>query len=314
MANSIKYLTPPQMGSDIYARSDQLMGDIRSQFAVTVQETAQQTDASGRLAAFQESESQQTIGPVLRAHANEEADMMRCLLILVQKYGDPDEKFMALGDDNQEIYSFQDLRFSMKGSNVGIVPSDGLSSNPSLRRNDAANLLGQGFFGQPGMPDFKFGLYAKMAGVKVAGLVPDIGDAQVQAAVASVKQMEDGLPFEPKPWDDAEKFVKVMQDWLVVNGRYQGKKNPQAVEAISQAMQYYMQILFQAQMAAQAAAGPAAPPGPNTGASPAGPGQSAPGGTPNNSAGDVAQDANAAIANADAQGESLARSQLPHES
>ena len=314
MADAIKYLAPPQMGSDIYARSDQLVGDIRSMFAVTVQETAQQTDQSGRLAAFQESESQQTVGPILRAHANEEADMMRCLLILVQKYGDPDEKFMALGDDNQEIYSFQDLKFSMKGSNVGIVPSDGLSSNPALRRNDAANLLGQGFFGQPGMPDFKFGLYAKMAGVKVPGLVPDIGDAQVQAAVAATKQMEDGIQFQPQPWDDAEKFVKIFQDWLVVNGRYQQQKNPQAVQSISQAMQYYMQILFEAQAAAaQAAPGPDGQPAPNTGASPVGPGQSAPGGTPNNAGGDISQNANDAIKNADKQGESLARSGLAHE-
>jgi hypothetical protein len=316
MADSIKYLAPPQMGSDIYARSDQLVGDIRSMFAVTVQETAQQTDASGRLAAFQESESQQTVGPILRAHANEEADMMRCLLILVQKYGDPDEKFMALGDDNQEIYSFQDLKFSMKGSNVGIVPSDGLSANPALRRNDAANLLGQGFFGQPGMPDFKFGLYAKMAGVKVPGLVPDMGDAQIQAAVAAVKQMEDGIPFQPMPWDDADKFTKVFQDWLVVNGRYQQQKNPQAVQQITQAMQFYMQQLFMAQQAAAAQQAQAAAPGqpaPNTGASPSGPGQSAPGGTPNNPAGEVAQNAAAGIKNADKTGENLARSQLPHE-
>lgn len=313
MAQHIKYLAPPQMGSDIYARSDQLIMDIRSMFAVTVQEANQQVDASGRLAAIQEAESQQSVGPVLRAHASEEADMMRCLLILVQKYGDPDEKFMALGDDNAEIYSFQDLKFSMNGSNVGIVPSDGLSSNPALRRNDAASLLGQGFFGQPGLPDFNFGLYAKMAGVKVPGLVPDLGDPQVQAANAAVKMMEDGLPFEPMPWDDAPIFTRVFQSWLVVNGRRQQQKNPMAVQAISQAMQFYMEQMMLAQPAPGAEQGQGQP-APNTGASPTGPGQSAPGGTPNNPGGEVKQNAAAIKQNADKTGENAARGLLGHES
>lgn len=314
MADAIKYLNPPAMSSDIYARSDQLVNDIRSMFSVTVQEALGQADASGRFAAIQEAEAQQSIGPVLRAHAAEEADMMRCLLVLVQKNGDPDEKFMALGDDNQEIYSFQDLKFNMRGSNVAIVPSDGLSSNPTLRRNDAAALLGQGFFGQPGMPDFNFSLFAKMAGVKVPGLVPDMSDPQVQAANAATKMMEDGLPFQAQSWDDAGIFVKIFQSWLTVNGRRQQEKNPQAVQAIEQAMMFYMQQQMMAQQQAQmqpgAPVGPGAPPAPNTGASPTGPGQSAPGGTPNN----TGADAGAIVKNADKEGEQAVRGQLKHES
>jgi hypothetical protein len=143
-----------------------------------------------------------------------------------------------------------------------------------------------------------------------------MGDAQIQAAVAAVKMMEDGIPFQPQSWDDAGKFTQVFQDWLVVNGRHQSEKNPQAVQAIEQAMQYYMQQLFMAQQQAaaqQAQAGAPGQPAPNTGASPTGPGQSAPGGTPNNPAGETSQNAAAAIKNADQQGESLARSQLKHE-
>ena len=78
-----------------------------------------------------------------------------------------------------------------------------------------------------------------------------------------------------------------------------------------------MRVPTLAQQQAQAMAQPpgegGGPPAPNTGASPVGPGQSAPGGTPNNPNGEVAQNAQAGIKNADKQGESLARSQLPHE-
>lgn len=314
-ANMIRYLQPPPMSQDVYARREMAINDIRQFYSVTVQEVAAQTDSSGRYAAIAEAESDQTTGPIIREHNREEADLCRCTLILVQLYGDPEEKFWALGDDNQEFYQFQDLMFRSKHSNVSIVPSDGLSSNPTARRNEALAMAQGLIFGNPGQPDFDMAAYTKAAGIKVPGLVPNSSDSEVQAAVASIKLMEHGQPWQPEPYDDPEVFVNVYLQWLRSNGRRVKQSDPQLLEMVNQAFQFYQTMLFEAQMAAQAAAGPVGPDGQPT---QAGAAQSAPGGTPTNSTPPNQQpggesSAGAIVAGADRAGEQAARSALPHE-
>lgn len=311
-ANMVRYLQPPPMSQDVYQRRQFAIDDIRQFYSVTVLEAGAPADTSGRHDALAESESDQSTGPIVREHNREEAELSRCTLILVQLFGDPDEKFWALGEDNQEFYTFQDLMFRAKHSNVSIVASDGLSSNPAARRADALSMAQQMIFGPPGTPMFDMAAYTKAAGIKVPGLIPNASDPQVQAAVASIKLMEHGQPWEPAPFDNAQVFVKVYEDWLVTKGRRTQKTNPNFLAAVVQAYGYYQNTLFQAQLAQQQAAAPPAP-GVSTGSDQ----QSAPGGTPNGTppSQEPGQGSSAAQIQhqADQTGEAAAKATLPHE-
>lgn len=314
-ANMIQYLKPPPLPADIYNRRELLLNDMRGMFAVTVQETAgAQNDPNGRYAAIAEAEADQTVGPIIRSHNLEEADLMRCLLVLVQKYGDPDEKFYGLGKNNQEIYSFQDLMFRAKRSNVGIVPSDGMSSNSAIRQQQAASLLQLGLFGNPMDGTIDKAQFAEAAGLKLPGLIPSMADTEVQAANAAIKILEDGKPYQPKPYDDAGVFAQVLYDWLQSNGRMQEQKNPYFVQQVTDLQMYYAQQKF-LQMQTM---GPPVPAGgePGQGASQSSSNQSAPGGSPNSAIQDegTAGEAEGIKKKADQDGESAVRAAMPRES
>lgn len=316
-ANMIRYLAPPPMSQDIYQRRELLTGDMRTMFAVTVQETAAQTDPNGRYAAIAEAESDQTVGPIIRQHHQEEADMMRCLLVLVQMLGDPDEKFWALGDNNQENYMFQDIMFKAKKSNVAIQPSDGLSGNSALRQQQANTMVQLGLLGAPGQIDKS--AYVKISGINVPGFIPDSSDTEIQAALSAIKILEDGQPYQPKVYDDPNIFCNTLMSWLRSNGRRQEQINPTLVQQVSDLFQYYQNQIFQAQQAAAAQAAPTGPGGPGQPSSTAGNNSSAPGGSPNapqanQSSGASTNDAAAEITkNADKAGESAVRGALKHE-
>jgi hypothetical protein len=236
---------------------------------------------------------------------------MRCALILVQEYGDPDEKFVVLEGQSQELFSFQDLKFIAGCQNVAIIPSDGLSSNAALRRQYAMELLNTGFFGAPGAPDFKSDLFAKFAGIKMPGLVPDPSDSEVQAALAAIKQLEDGYGYQPYEADDADTFSRVLMDWLRVTGRRLRFKNPQLVQQVSDLWKYYMNQMMMAQAQQAGAAPPGAPVG--RGPSQSGSQSTAPGGTPNGAGGSTSAQADQTVANADQAAEQAVRSNQAHE-
>lgn len=328
-ADKIRYLEPPKLSADVYARSARVDQSIQAHYGITPQEGGQETsDPNGRFAAIQEAESDQSVFPIIQMHNDETASLMRCYLILVQMYGDPDEKFTVLNGASQELYSFQDLKFARGNSDVSLVPGNGLASNPALRRADAENLASMGFFGMPGTPDFKFELFANFAGIKVPGLVPDMSDKQIQNAIGALKLIEDGYQFQPMPWDDVDKFIMVFQDWLVINGRnYIQKGRQQVVDNVLQAQDFYKQMAIMAdQQAAQAQAqeqagnNPGAAP-PNGGSNPnsknpgSKPGQtmSAPGGTPNGPSKAVSDNAGQIIKGADKSAENAVRGQGKHE-
>lgn len=311
-ANLVRYLIPPPLSQDVYNRRELISGDMRMLFAVTLQETAAATDPNGRYAAIAEAESDQTVGPIIRAHNQEEADLMRCLLILVQLFGDPEEKFFGLGDDNQELFMFQDIMFRAKHSNVGILPSDGMSQNLAIRKQEANTMLQLGIFGDPMQGLDKAG-YAEAAGLKLRGMSKNMTDTEIQAAHAAIKMLEDGYPFQPKPYDDPAVFANVLLAWLRSNGRRYEQTNLQLVQQVTELMMFYQEQLFMAQQA-QAGAG-APPPGPG-GASTSSGGQSAPGGSPNNAVPPEgpAGEAEQIKRGADAAAEGAARGAVAHES
>lgn len=317
-ANYIKYLTPPALSQDVYNRREMLTQDIRGVFAVTVQETAGQTDPNGRYAAIAEAESDQTVGPIIRRHHREEADMMRCLLILVKVMGDPEEKFFALGDNNQQLYMYQDIDFAKNHSNVAIQPSDGMASNNAIRQQQADGKLQLGLFTDPLTGIIDKELYAKAAGLKLPGLIPTRNSREVMAANAAITMLEDGYPYQPKIYDDAKVFTDELYKWLQDNGRRYEQTNPQWVEAVSELWMYYQQKVMEMQQlqAQQMAAQSAAPANGKKSASNSASSQSAPGGSPNNAvpADGVKGEAENIKRGADRAGEAAVRGLTKHES
>lgn len=308
-ANQVRYLLPPPMSQDVYTRRETLTAEIHGVYAVTVQEVAGSSDASGRYAAIAEAESDQTVGPIIRAHNQEHADLMRCLLVLVQRYGDPEEKFFALGDDNQELYMFQDLMFRAKRSNVALVPTDGMSSNAAIRKQEANTQLQLGLYGDPTMGIDK-AAYAEAAGLKLRGLQPTTTDTEIQAAYAAIARLKDGLPYQPKQYDDAEVFANTLLRWLRANGRRYEEQNPTLIQQVTDLMMYYQNILFQVAAANAAPQGaPGAPPANSSSDA------SSPGGSPNSAvpADGPEGDAAAIQKNADQRGEQAAQGLVPHE-
>jgi hypothetical protein len=288
---------------------------MREHFGVTIQEVGAVADPNGRYAAIAEAESDQSIGPINRMHNSEEAEMMRCAMILEQCYGDPEEKFSGLGAQSQELYSMQDLKLCAGNQGVSIVPTDGLSSNAALRRQYANELMAQTFFGMPGTPDFDKELFARFAGIKLPGLVPNGSDSEVQAALAAVKQIEDGYGYQPNPVDDADTFTKVLMNWLRTTGRRVLRTNPMLVQQVTDLHYFYMEQIFlaqQAMMAQQAPPGEGGPGGP-PGSTPGG-GTTGAGGTPGSSTGGgITAQADQTVRNADSAAEGAVRGSQPRE-
>ena len=297
VASEIRYLNPPMLPTEVFQRGQMLISDIRSMFGVTANESNMPMDPNGRVMAIAENESDRSIGHIVRRHHKELAELFRCALIICKRFYSPDRKFALMGDDGLEVYSFQDLNFS-PGMSIAIEAEDGLSKNQAVRLQEVANLAQLGFFGPPGM--MNTGLMAKAARLKIPGLQPDATDTEVAAAMAAIKKIEDGIPFEPGDEDDAQIFANTILHWLRAHRELKDSK-PDFYMQIRQLYQFY---IMQLQMAMQAQMQQAAPPGMEQSVPSSD--QSAPGGSPNATLDEgtaqspVVQGANDMIAGADA--------------
>lgn len=320
-AQLIQYLTPPPLAPENFARPGMLKEDLRAVMGVTQQELAvTPTDANGRYAAMAQAASDQSVGPILRQHYDEEADLVRCMLILYQDNMPKEDSFSMFNENFLEEYSFADLNFNPYNLQVIIDADDGLASNQAVRWDQISTAVQLGLFGMPGTPSFNAPLFVKAARWKVPGMIPDKQDIAVQNANAIIKQIESGEPWQPQPEDDVPKFMEVLTQWLQVNGRRNPAqlKNPMAVDQVRQALMVYGQIFAQAQAAMQAQQPPEREGEPSQ---PGGP--SAPGGTPESSGGASGTDTNDSglnqqaqqgVQQADAAADAQTRPGQPHES
>lgn len=320
--DDLKYLTGPQMPPELYNQSSNLKEDIRGVMSVTGQELGSvNSDPNGRYAAIAQAASDQSIGHILRQHYDEEADIIRCLLVLYQMFMPPEESFSKFNEDFLEEYSFADLDFDPMNLEVIIDSEDGFASNQATRIDQLGNWISMGVFGTPGTPDFQWGLLQKAARLKIPGIMPDRSDYSVQNANAVIKMVERGEEWQPLPEDNAEIFANIMTEWLLVNGRRNRMtmKNPQMPEKIRQIKEYYDNIVFQTEMA-KAQQGMPIGPGSAKSASQPGSGLS-PGGTPSATAGGsdpsqsgVLAQSQSLVNQADRSGDAAARGGAAHES
>jgi hypothetical protein len=297
-AELIQYLQPPPLLPENFQRPTMLKSDMQRVMSVTEQELAvTPNDANGRYAAMAQAASDQTIGPILRQHYEEESDLVRCMLVLYQDNMPKEDSFAMFNENFLEEYSFSDLNFNPHTLQVIIDSDDGLASNQAVRWDQVSNAVQLGLFGMPGTPGFNIAQFVKAARWKVPGMIPDKQDMSVQNANAVLKQIENGEEWQPLPEDNAQVFLEIMGEWLLVNGRRNRAtmKNPGAPEKVREAFGYYMQMMIQAEQQAAAQAGP---PG---SAPPPGAGPSSPGGTPQSSGGAQGTDTNSSGLNRQAQ-------------
>lgn len=304
-ANMIRYLQPPPISRDIYTRRAMAIADINELF--TVDEASGQ-DASGRAVALNTDLSTQKTAPIMRQHMREESEIYRCSLILHQMFGDPEETINVLADEKHLQVQLQDVSFSARRATVSIVADDGLSTNPTERRNYALAMLQEGVFSaETGTPDMA--AFAQAAGIKMPGLVPNGPEIAAETAMESILLQCQGETWEPAPYDNLKVFVDVYTEWLTVNGREFKQKNPPALQKILQTYGYY-QMSYAQQQATMMAQQPAGAPG-QGGSSGGSPMKNGPG--PGSAPAGNKDSAQTLVKGADNAGEQSARSGLAHE-
>lgn len=281
LIDKVRQLPPSDLSQGHYNRRGELIGDIEQMFGVTATETGAAVDPNGKVLAIKSAESDQTLGPVVRQHNQELGQLALGALAFAQVYVPQDTRMYMLGDDALIEGSFKMLNFE-PGMSVVVESDDGFSKNQVVRLQEVFNGVQLGLFGTPGTPEFKPWLAAKVARLKIPGLMPDVNSAEYGAANAAIRNIEAGGGFEPGPEDDPGIWSAACMDWLRKKGRTLQKQKPWLVDAVRQMMMYYNQALMFA-MQQQAMAQGGGPPVSNAGA----PGTSAPGGTPTPTNGDM---------------------------
>jgi hypothetical protein len=304
-----KFLQHPPVPADMWRRGEQLALDIRQQATVTDADMGlSQTDPNGRALAIISAEADQQLGPIRRRNNDEFKELYRGILVLAQKYYHSDRLWTVIGPDGVEVHYYQDMNLT-DGWDVQLEEHDGMSTNPAIRLQQTMDLANLGYF-----IDSTTGGFDKKAFARAAKLhVPDKGydiEATERAAAAQIpKKVERGEPVIPRTFDDPHIFAEVLLGWLRGPGR---RSDPAISMMVEQIWQFYVMWALTGQMGqmpGQMGMGM----GPEGGAGPGGPDQTAPGGTPNNvghlPSGTVAQDARAMTQQADITGERAAQTQ-----
>jgi len=316
-AGEIRFMNPPPLAGEIFARRDQLMQDIRLQAAVSDAEAAiMGSDPNGRAMAIIEAESDQQIGPITMRNLDEMKQLHKAILLICQQFYHPDRKFTVAGEDGAaETYIFGDMVLK-DGADLEIEADDGLPKNRAMRLNEVMNMYTNQLIIDPstGMPDpFKAN---RMAKVKVPGVGPDVLSTEYAAAQEMVKKIEAQEPVQPQVEDDPMIFSQVLLAWLRGRGR---KSEPMIQMAVRQAYMYYVSWAAMGRPPDAPGNADNADPENNGGSGPGGQDQSARGGTPNNPGNmgtnrPIGDQANRTIGMADQAGEAAARGNRPHES
>jgi hypothetical protein len=299
------FLDPMPLSQQVFARRNELVGDVRFQASVTEQEAGvSQSDPNGRAMAIIEAEADQQVGSILLRIHSEWRELHRGILQLFREFAQEDRLWTIMGPDGLRTYSFNDMVLQ-PGHDVQIEQDDGLSRNPAIRLQQSIDIKNAApeLFLDPmtGMPDAKkFSRYARLS-IRDAGY--EIEATERAAASAIPDMVKEGQPFMPQPEDDPQIFAEELLGWL----RGPGRRDPELAAQVRQIWMFYAMWAMQGGPPGQLG-GPMGGPG----AGPGGPDQSAPGGSANNP-GNIASDASAMTGQADSAAEGQAQVQSSHE-
>lgn len=290
----------------LVAAGETISLDIRQQATVTDADMGlSQSDPNGRALAIINAEADQQLGPIRRRNNSEWRALHKAILILIQKFYQPDRIWTVCGPDGVEVFHFSDMNLQ-PGWDIELEEHDGMSTNPALRLQQALDLHNTGYFidQQTGMLDKK--AFARAAKLRVADKGYDIEATERAAAAAIPKKLEQGIPVQPRTFDDPLIFAEVLLGWLRGPGR---RADPQLSMQVEQVWQFYVMWAMTGQMGQAPMAGQQ-----QGGAGAGGPDTTAPGGSANvpghlGTDRPIAQQSQQQVSQADASAERSARTQ-----
>lgn len=319
-AGKPSFLETPPIPQYVYEDLVSLETAIRRPFGVTDQEVGTAGgDPSGRYAAIQEAQSNESIAPIFVENNDEWKELHRAILLLGQHYYTEDRMWTVYGKERVYSNSFAKANLS-PGWDIQISETDSLSKNPAIRQEQVRSYLADGVFTDPRTGAVDYRTYMRVAGIRLPGAGPDIVGAEHAYAASIPERVMRGEPFQPQPWDDARIMCEELLAWLRGPGRTQ-EAPADVVMMVGQIYMYYLQLLQVPELDLMGSPGtapgqPAQAAGPNGFGAGAMPGQQPTGQPAAKPAqqGGVAQNAAAIVQNADRAGEALSRgASKPHE-
>jgi len=101
------------LSQQVFARRDELIGDVRVQASVTEQEAGvSQSDPNGRAMAIIEAEADQQLGAIMVHIHSEWRDLHRGILQIFRAYAHQDRLWTTMGPDGLRTYSFDELELA----------------------------------------------------------------------------------------------------------------------------------------------------------------------------------------------------------
>ena len=305
MAGKPEWMQVPDLAMGVWNRKQDIMADVRMMASVTESEQGiMGTDPNGRAAAIINAEADQQVGPIVQRNNAEWRELHRGIIILYRCYAHPDRIATVAGPEGLESHSFGDLNLLQEGWDIQMEAEDGLSRNPAVRLTQALQLAQIGFFNDPMTMMFDRQGFARYAKLKTPDAGYDLQATERAAASAIPYLLEQGMPWQPRMFDDPMIFQEVLVAWLRGPGR---KVDPMLSMQVEQIWMYYMQWAMTGMMPQPQAEGGE----PGSGGSAPGDTMSAPGGSVGD--GSIVSDASMQVGAADATGENAARQSLAHE-
>ena len=226
-----KYMELPQLPAYIPNEFVRLDESLREKFGVTPHEVGiVQGDPSGRFAAMLESNTSESIAPIVIENLEEWLEFLRAHLLISLRYYSRTRKWAIVGTDRPRAYSYGMVSSVRSGWDMMLADEDALSKNPSMRLNQSLMLWDKGIYldEATGLPDKQ--KFLRQAGLRMPGTGPD-EDAAYRTYVANLplltqKAMETMSPPPTYfPWDDAFVFAQELLSWL----RSAGHNSPEPV-------------------------------------------------------------------------------------
>lgn len=240
-----KLMELPQLPQYIPQEFVRLEEAIREKFGVTPHEMGiVQGDPSGRFSAMLESQSSESIAPIIIENLDEWLEFLRAILLISLRYYSKTRKWAIVGTDRPRAYSYGDVEAIRSGWDLLLADEDSLSKNPSLRLQQSLMLWDKGIYidESSGLNDKQ--KFLRHAGLRMPGTGPDLNVAYrtyasqiprlVQAAVETGQP-----PPQVYPWDDALILCQELLGWL----RGAGHNAPEPV------VRYVAMLWFKASLA-----------------------------------------------------------------
>lgn len=299
-----KWLEGPEVPQGAWNRKGDLMTDIRTLASITESEQGiMGSDPNGRAAAIINAEADQQVGPIVARNNAEFKALHYGILTLYQCYAHPERIGAIPGPQGTQVFAFADLNLLQPGFDIKMEQEDGLSRNPAVRLTQALELASAGFFVDPSTGVFDRKAFARYAKLQT----PDAGydlEATERAAASSIPyQLAQGVPWQPRSFDDPSIFAEELVSWLRGPGR---KADPNLSYQVEQVWMFYIQWAMSGQpqqgggMVQSSGQG-----GMSTGEQD--------GSSVSAQGSDVAQEAQQSVSQADAYGEDMARVSTSHE-